>query len=179
MSGVIPNFDNNGNIPPEGIINPTLTEFKKRFVDDSSNPDYRLKLFNGYKKYCSRLLSLGITQKQWVDGSYTAIFPEPNDVDILNHVDGNLVDQKERENDIAFCNEFVGLCDDKITKPTYFCHAFYLSVYPVGDTPEYKLYVENYLYWLKTFGEDKTERRNPKGIIEFSISDGRFRLENV
>jgi hypothetical protein len=46
------------------------------------------KRANGYKNYCSSLISFGIASVQWIDGSYTTNKSAPKDIDLVVHFDG-------------------------------------------------------------------------------------------
>jgi hypothetical protein len=178
LSDEIPAFDLNGNIPPVGIIRPTLRDFKTRFVDESQNPAHRLTRFNGYLSYCNRISSLGITNVQWVDGSYTTNIPEPGDVDILNHIDAVKLDQKEDAMDVPFCDEFLNLCKDNITKSLYYCHIQNLFVYPPNaDINKFATYLKQRRRCKRLFSQDK--KHNPKGIIELNIPNGQHMIGNA
>ena len=83
---MIPNFDDQGNLP-SGVIQSTLKEFEARFVEEVIGSQTRKDIFLGYKEYCKDLLPLDVATKQWVNGSYTTNKKDPNDIDLVTHLD--------------------------------------------------------------------------------------------
>ena len=83
---MIPSFNDNGHLPP-GIHETTLEEFKTRFVDGVQESTTRADVFSGYTRYCADLSKLDLIIKQWLDGSFTTSKVNPNDIDVISHLD--------------------------------------------------------------------------------------------
>jgi len=166
---MIPNFDDQGNLP-SGVIQSTLKEFEERFVKGVIGSQTRKDIFLGYKEYCKDLLPLNVATKQWVNGSYTTNKKDPNDIDLVTHLDALKANNK------AIYEQLVHLIvnkSDVVNK--YKCHVFGIAVYP----PDHELYRETLkwkTYWMECFGQDRQKRL--KGIIEFDLTDGNFRLSD-
>lgn len=163
---MIPDFDKNGNLPPVGLIRPTIQEFENRFIN-AENTEIRKKIYDGYRKYCDHLISLKIASIQWVDGSYTSAKPNPGDIDLAIHFDGMAlyVDNKLFE-------MYSKLIDKSVMKKNYKCHPQYILVYPESHPLLYKVYIYQYNHWFKWFSKDRDG--NAKGLIEFNIKNKNF-----
>jgi len=168
---MIPDFDNNGNLPPIGIIRPTIQEFEKRFVDTEAGK-IRKDIYRGYKNYCSYLISLKIASTQWVNGSYTTTKPKPNDIDLVIHFDG-----LKLHYDANLQKEAKRLTNKDEMKKTYKCHPQCVLVYPKYMIDLYKLYEREYNHWLKWFSKDK--KGNQKGLLEFNITNENFKSDGA
>lgn len=166
---MIPNFDDQGNLP-SGIIQSTLEEFEIRFVRDVTGSQTREDIFLGYKEYCKDILSLNVATKQWINGSYTTSKKDPRDIDLVTHLDAIKV------NDKTIYERLTQLINNKLyVINKYKCHVFGIAVYP----PDHKLYNETLkwkAYWMECFGQDRQKRS--KGIIEFDLNDRNFSLSN-
>ena len=73
--GGIPDFDENGNLPP-GVYHVSLAEIERRFAWN----DARRALFNGLRRALANLARAGI-RRVWIDGSFVTAREEPGDVD--------------------------------------------------------------------------------------------------
>lgn len=164
---IIPEFDVNGNIPyePEKIYSPSFEEFEERFVDQFPNSDTRKEIIGEYKKHCNEVVSYGIVNEQWVNGSYITIKDDPSDIDMLFEVDGTELDNrnlKETMDDVI---------DNAQARSNLRCDSHYISKYPESEK-EYDLYREYIDTKIKFLGMLWNSDRdyNLKGIIKFDIS---------
>lgn len=114
---MIPDFDENGNLPPGDLIKPTIHEFEERFVTRADAESTRKYIFDRYNKYCDVLRSLDIASIQWVDGSYTTQKPNPRDIDIVIHFDGMKI-----HHDKVLQERFGMLIDVNNMKHRFKCH---------------------------------------------------------
>jgi len=167
---MIPEFDDNGNLPPVGLIRPTIQEFEARFVIGAQVKDIRREIFNGYKKYCDQVRSFAVASTQWVDGSYTTEKPDPKDIDLVIHFDGMKLNQDE---DLQkHCEKLI---DKNEMKLVYKCHPQFVLVYPKDEPDLYSYYIQRYNYWLKWFSRDRDG--NIKGLIEFNLQKDDFKSD--
>lgn len=154
-------FDKDGNPQPAGIINYTFEEFETTFVANIENSKRRPLIFENYQRYLSDFKEI-ITPKfkNWVNGSFTTLKSEPNDIDIVNIVDySNNLNQKE-----YLLNAFL---TGGGSKDNYLVDAYFVPVYP-SDDPRYKFVTEIQIeYWSKWFGHDRNQKT--KAIIEITI----------
>jgi hypothetical protein len=171
LRAMIPEFDKNGNLPPIGLIRPTIQEFEQRFVE-ANIEKFRGELYRGYKNYCSHLISRKMASIQWVDGSYTTTKPRPKDIDLVVHFDG-----MKLHSDANLQKDFKRLINEDDMKAEYNCHPQYVLVYPKYMIDLYNLYKKEYNHWLKWFLKDK--KGNPKGLIEFNIVNDNFKSDGT
>lgn len=169
---MIPEFDENGNLPPVGLIRPTIQEFEKRFVKEAEDEKIRRNLFDKYNEYCNNLISLAVASIQWVNGSFTTIKPNPNDIDLVIHFDGMKIHE---EKDLQLRIE--KLIDKREIKRRYKCHPQFVLVYPQTIPDLYSYYIKRYEYWLKWFSKDRDG--NSKGLIEFDIRMQNFKSDGA
>ncbi|MBK8567524.1 MAG: hypothetical protein IPN76_30465 [Saprospiraceae bacterium] len=81
-------FDERGYVYPYEVIEITLEEFRRTFVEDLENQDYRAKLFAKYLQFNNDLKkAVGIPYFQWMDGSFTTKKPFPGDIDVVTFID--------------------------------------------------------------------------------------------
>lgn len=165
---MIPDFDENGNLPPVGLIRPTVQEFEERFVKGAEDTRIRKDLFDNYNEYCNKLISLEVASIQWVNGSFTTKKPNPNDIDLVIHFDGMKIHQ---DKDLQVSVE--KLIDKKEMKFRYKCHPQFVLVYPQTIPDLHSYYIKRYEYWLKWFSKDR--EGNSKGLIEFNIKMQNFK----
>lgn len=168
---MIPEFNEKGNLP-KGFVKPKLEDFERRFVRGFKESNTRSEIFNGYLKYCSKILSLEVASLQWIDGSFTTNKINPKDIDFVTHVDGIKLDSStEQEQEL-----FIKLANKQRSETECKCDAYFIFLYP----PEYRDLYEDALkaieYWSKWFARDREE--NPKGLIELNLSDDSFDITN-
>jgi hypothetical protein len=167
---MIPGFDANGNLPPVGLIRPTIQEFEERFVNANAEK-VRKDIYEGFKTYCDYLISLSVASIQWIDGSYTTKKPAPNDIDLVVHFDGMKIHQDE---DLQ--KHFKKPIDKNEMKRRYKCHPQFVLVYPQTEPDLYSYYVLRYQHWLKWFSKDR--EGNTKGLIEFDLQRSNFKSDS-
>jgi len=162
MLEVIPEYDANGNIPyePERIYRPSFEEFEKRFVDAFPDSTTRVEIIEEYKKHCNEVISHGIVNKQWINGSYITIKEDPSDIDMLFEVDGTKLDElnlKETMDDII---------DNAQARSNLRCDSHYISKYPENESELYQGYIDTKTKVLGMLWNSDRDY-NLKGIIEF------------
>lgn len=166
---MIPEFDNNGNLPA-GLINPKLEEFEERFVDNFQDSTTRQEIFNGYIRYNGKLDTIKLATIQWVNGSYTTSKVNPGDIDFVTHIDAIKLDRSREVK-----GPFAKLTDKSRAKSECRCDVYFIVVYPPENPELYESTKEDIEYWSKWFAHDR--ENNPKGMIEFNLSDGSFNIE--
>lgn len=155
----IPDFNEDGNIPI-GEHEPTLSEFKTRFVEDFSPNARREELYNSYINYSMYLHTFSIAEKEWAGGSFTTTKNEPSDVDLLIYVDGIRLNEGNDKYD------FWKNLDPEMIFYSFTCHTHLIISYPEGD-PRNELHFEKRDYFEDLFQKDKKDR--PRGILKFDL----------
>lgn len=163
-------FDQNGNLSA-GFIRGTIGEFKERFVVEFENSRTRGDIFNRYIDYCERMEYLEVAIKQWVDGSYVTNKENPNDIDLVTHIDALELNKRTEIH-----KNLNRLLDNARCKSKYRCDVYAIHVYPKELSDRYKHYKKREEYWSKWFGHDRDG--NPKGIIEFNFLNDDFGFGN-
>lgn len=164
MEKQIPIFDSNGNLP-KGCYKPSIKEFEEKFVHDFTTSKTRQEIFTGYKEYCEKMAAFNIATKQWVDGSFITNRENPNDIDLLTHIDALKLNASK-----SIQYKFREIKDNENCKRQYKCDAQLIFVYPEIIPSKYDFYQEVLEYWKNFFGKDRDG--NAKGVIEFdSLED--------
>jgi len=107
-------FDENGHLLPYEVIDITLSEFQRVFVDAFPKSDTRRWLFNNYLDWVfdfQRDVFPYFTH--WVNGSFVTQKLDPRDIDFVTFLDGRVYDIKEKRGELdrfwSFSNEDKGL----------------------------------------------------------------------
>lgn len=167
---MIPDFDIYGNLP-KGCFRPKIQDFENKFVQHFPNSNTRQEIYLGYKKYCKNMASLNVATKQWVDGSYITKKENPDDIDLVTHVDAAKLNEKKEIH-----NKLNSLLDHSTCKNQFRCHVYAIFIYPKDIPKLYEHYQKNLTYWKEWFGHDR--EGNAKGIIEFNSLSDIFNNEN-
>lgn len=161
------NYNAYGNLEGGIIKGRTIEDVKKYLVEDFPNSLTRKRNFEGLTNLLEKFDEINLNQfidKFWIDGSFTTLKPDPNDIDLVFFLSGE-------ENKIRITNEIVN--DSKQLKE--FSEQFYCDTYFILDKdtisdehPEAKRHFDMLKkYWMGQFGYDRNE--NPKGIIEIDM----------
>ena len=162
----IPEFNDKGHLPP-GIHEATMEDLRIRFVDSVPESRTRKDIFAGYIDYLSDVLPLNIVLKQWLDGSFTTIIADPNDMDVISHVDALKIN-KDRYTQDQFNRLFINNNNRKLLNSKYKCDPFAIAIYPPGHK-FYNMTLNTINYWSDFFGHDsRAAGRPPKGLIEIN-----------
>jgi len=153
----VPDFDGENGYLPIGCHECDLDTFKQHFVVDFDSSKNRPKIYKKYLKYTKRFKKILI--KIWLNGSYTTLKKEPNDLDIVVHYDVNIANKL---NKITFA-EKMAFNDQSSIKKEYMCHTFPIPIYPTND-PRNILSEKQSNKALKWFSKDRDGIE--KGIVE-------------
>lgn len=167
---MIPNFDINGNLP-KGRFRPSMLEFENKFIQNFPNSTTRQAIFLGYKEYCKNVASLNVATKQWINGSYITQKENPDDIDLITHIDATKLNERKEIQE-----EFKYLTNRSICKDQFRCDAYAILVYPKDIQKKYDFYQRSLNYWKNWFGHDRDG--NAKGVIEFNSLSEIFNSEN-
>jgi hypothetical protein len=124
-------------------------------------------------KYCREMIRFDVAIKQWLDGSFTTNKDNPNDIDLVTHIDATKFDQfnDEQQNNLLKL-----LAEKKRIRSEYMCHVNHIPIYSPEIPELYEFTVGWIEYWLKWFGHDRNN--NPKGIIEINVPENSSFIKN-
>ena len=106
------------------------------------------------RRLVNEISSAGVHAELWVDGSFCTEKTDPNDIDLVIHLDGSLLLHTAA---IALLTS--------ISQRSYLrlgLDAYLFSTFPTGH-PAHQFGEERRAYWLKQFGHDRSG--NDKGIV--------------
>lgn len=167
ITNMLPDFNSEGNLP-QGLYKPSLHEFKDRFVSSYMSSKTRDSIYSGYLDYCCQMITFDIAYTNWVNGSFTTNKQDPGDIDVVIHYDALKLNSLSNKEDIN--NRFLHQLN---SKKLFRCHTQTVPIYPKID-PRYILTYATYIKWKKWFSQDKYTH-NPKGLIEFDLSDAQHK----
>ncbi|MCC6411555.1 MAG: hypothetical protein IT270_07835 [Saprospiraceae bacterium] len=158
-------FDSNGYLLPyERLVPTNLETFKKWFVEHNQSENRNL-LFSNFLVFVSQLFEKTQTEtlKIWINGSFTNIDAEPNDIDFVFFVSMELADEYELLLETAFNNEslFKNLMLD----------GYFVIEYPEMHVKR-NFTESDCAYWLDFFTKTRPSSRGKKykkGLIEITI----------
>lgn len=143
-----------------GFHDLSFDEIKKSCVDIFADKNRREFLFNNLKKLLDELFLFNKTThfliEIWIDGSFTTMKPEPNDIDILIIYDYEAMNRIP----LKLQPSLQKLFDRKYAKFNYNIDVLNLP----KNTPDYD---NNRSYWRGWFGFDRDE--NAKGIVRILL----------
>lgn len=153
-------FDNKGLITPNRAISCTLDELKFHFVD-SIRSKTRLEIFNNYVAYSNQLKDLlgGGELKQWINGSFVTLTPNPKDIDFVTFIESGITKTYRTDLESFISNNSllsIGI------------DPYIIEVYEEGNESYFK-YESDKAYWTNKFDttrRDRAGRKNPKGFLE-------------
>jgi len=153
-------FNSRGLLVPNTNILSTVQEMKQEFVIAFDN-ERRRAIYKNYETYSNNLKNILRVDsiKQWIDGSFVTMKPNPNDIDLITFIDGPSID--------ALGSEM-----DKFKYPLslkfFDVDAYIVKTYDLNDS-RYALYYGDMLHWMDTFDKAKVNRNGQKlakGFLE-------------
>lgn len=138
---------------PPGLHDLNVNELENHFVDSFSSSNTRQFLIVGLRKYLDALKKVGVPIEVWIDGSFSTLKIDPNDVDLVifahsNHV--NSLDEQKRQ-------LLAWLCDRVSIKTQFGCDVLFSLAEDINQRS----------YWRGWYGYDRLER--PKGIGKLMV----------
>lgn len=132
----------------------TIEEVKERFVTNQT----RKEIFSGYVSYMSVLFSKITTCKQYIDGSFTTIKKEPNDIDICTLLDIDFM---------GINRDFLEPLKSKNARINYKVDGYFCPICK-EDSPYAPLCKERYEYWTNWLSHDREGK--PKELFVSDIT---------
>jgi hypothetical protein len=166
----IPNYPHG--VLPDGVYDCDESTLVSFFVDQFTDSATRRPISEGFLKLRGRLVALGVSTTQWVDGSFVEGKMNPGDVDVVSFCDYDFANRhlsSSRE-----CGQLLSGGED--TKPEYRSHTFVvLSCAP--DHAYFNTFQQARKYWRKWFGSTRPVpdhsgggfREHAKGFIQMPL----------
>lgn len=132
-----------------------LSQLESLFVTNFENNSKRQILVNQLRNFLDELSKINSNFEIWLDGSFTTLKIEPEDIDILIVYNNISINSLPDEQKIIVKSLF----DRNITKIRY-----NIDILLCADDDE-----NNRSYWRGWFGFSRSE--NPKGIAKFSYGN--------
>ncbi len=154
-------FDNQGYLKPADVIEIDMDIFEKTFVFN----EQRQLIFQEYILFLNELKALNIGFfYQWLDGSFTTLKPNPNDLDVVTFVnfkEYHKLEEKLYHFKLAFKNLKID--------------CYFVAIYPKEHT-DYSLFLNyDYDFWHKFTRDFKREIRLKtkikKGFVKINFNN--------
>ena len=153
-------FDQNGNPNGAEIIDISLSDFKKYFVDVFPDSSTRKLIWIGYEKYIDDFSKeAGTDFKHWIGGAFASAERDPSDIDVvilLPYFDG--LDGKN-----YLMEQFQKIGG---SREEYRVDAYLIVIYPDGDS-RFAITREKLNYWKTLFALDRKDR--PRSFFQLSF----------
>lgn len=134
-----------------------LWQLDKIFLEPFNNKEQRKHLIDRFKAYINDFQFLGLDAEIWIDGSFTTLKPEPQDLDVvflLNKNDVNALDEKK-----------ASVFEELFVKREHIKARYSLDVYFIDINDK-----EEKNKWILTYGYDSSNL-NTKGIYKIKIKN--------
>jgi len=139
----------------EGFKEIAIWQLDSIFLDPFIENEQRKYLIGRFNAFISEFTTLGLDAELWIDGSFTTIKPEPQDIDVLFLIDKNIVD----ELDIRKANLFAKLLMNREEiKARYQLDVYFIDINDFQEKEK----------WIETYGFDST-KLNSKGIYKINL----------
>jgi hypothetical protein len=141
-------FNNHGYLVPADVIETDMATFEQNFLFN----EHRRSIFQEYTLFLEAIQALGISSfYQWIDGSFTSLKPNPNDLDVVTFIEFS---QYETHEDALYLLRQM-FRNRKID-------GYFVAVYP-KEHREYSLFLNyDHDFWHKFTRDFKKEIRLKK-----------------
>lgn len=155
-------FDVRGYVQPYELVITTLAKLKEVFSEGFPLSTTRRLIFNEFATYLADLQSgLNAPIEVWVNGSFTTLTLNPNDIDFVIFVDSQTASQHV---------ELIRFYRAKRSQAGSFTDGYFVETVPPAH-PDYRIYQFNRDDRYRDFGFDRLNK--PKGILQLLLtSDG-------
>lgn len=148
---------------PPGRHLATQAEIEQTLVSDFAASVTRRPLFDQSTEMLEAIQSLVPVQRQWINGSFVTTKVDPNDIDLVSHIDGEAMDALKPLQRMLL----QGLIAAHWSRDVSGCDSFSVAVYPKGH-PARATYEKIAAWWDGFFGVDRAGQ--PKGYVELEIA---------
>jgi hypothetical protein len=148
---------------PAGRHVASVAEIEAALVGGFPSSLRRPALFEQWRTLFQAIERIVEVRAQWIDGSFVTRKEEPGDIDLVSHLDGELLDALDPVEWMLLR----GLIAGQVSKALHDCDSFFVAVYPEGH-PARDAYERALAYWDAWFGADRAGRS--KGYIELQLN---------
>lgn len=136
-----------------------VAEIEELLVDGFPNSQNRRPLFDSWRNVLTAIQRVVAIDAHWLDGSFATTKPEPADIDVVTHFDGEALETL----DPVDATLLRGLVGDKASQALHGCDSYVIAVYPEGHAarPAYEAALS---YWDGMFGHGRDGK--PKGYVD-------------
>lgn len=149
---------------PVGKHVATEDELWSAFVDGFPGSRSRPAIFEWWISHREVLNRIAPVTEQWINGSFVTGKMDPNDIDVVSIVDGNLVDSLS-PTDLRL---LASLTKGHWTCQHWYCDSFLIASFPVTDPGRHLFYQATLAYWESWWGRTRATTTNPsvpKGFV--------------
>jgi hypothetical protein len=143
----------------EGFKEIALWQLDSEFLEPFGENEQRKYLVDRLKAFISEFQYIGLDAELWIDGSFTTIKPEPQDVDVVFLFEATEIDKLESRKNKLF-EEL--LLNRENTKARYSIDVYFIDGNDEAEKQK----------WIETYGFD-SKKINSKGIYKIQL------LQNV
>lgn len=147
---------------PAGFHPMAVGDLRKKCVDEFPLSTTRATIMDGLEKAIQELRNAGVTGELWVDGSFVTEKIDPEDADVLLHVDATLYDGGDHR-----LRGAIDHFDSAQLKTTHHCDSYVWREYPMGH-PTHNESEWDRAYWIRQFGFSRGT--DYKGIVTIAVS---------
>ena len=152
-------FDERGHITPYELIGTTLAELNEVFSEEFPLSITRRLIFDEFATYVSDLQrELNVPIEVWINGSFTTLTLNPNDIDFVIFVDSQIASQHV---------ELIRLYRAKRNQEGSLTDGYFVETVPPGH-PDYRIYQFNRDDRYRDFGFDRLNKQ--KGILQLIVN---------
>jgi hypothetical protein len=141
-----------------GFHDATVQDVEATLVNGFVESTTRRDIFERWTRMRSAIAAVVSLREQWLDGSYVTTKIDPDDADVVVHLDGDEVENLDTTAEFTL----QALVAGKQTQATWRCDSYPLVEYPEGH-PLREAFERQRSYWADFFGKDR--EGNPKGIV--------------
>jgi len=136
-----------------------LGELRNLCVSPFSPFTTRREIFRGLLSVIRNLRRDGVIGDLWIDGSFLTKKPDPNDVDIVLKMDGQIYDDGPQ----SVRDAVDWLLGD--LKSTHRCDSYHFFRYP-SNHPNHPDGEAMFIYWSKLFGFSRTKQKKGIAVVQ-------------
>lgn len=144
-----------------GFYPMAVPDLRKKCVDGFPLSKTRATIMDGLEKAIQELERAEVAGELWIDGSFMTEKIDPEDVDVLLHVDSALYDGGS-----ANVRKAIDVFDSSQLKATHHCDSYVWREYPAGH-PAHNESEWDRAYWIRQFGFSRGI--DYKGIVTVEI----------
>ncbi len=158
-------FDIRGNLTPYELVEVPYSVFRETFVDTFDEDSTRHGLWSSFERYLVDFRQqIGELPTQiWVNGSFTTIRQNPQDLDLVVFLNFEMALAYES----ILRQQFVGIAGEK----RYGVDAYLLRIYPQNHSESFRT-VSDLAYWRDWFGttrKGRSGKRFAKGFVQLTF----------